>query len=49
MGNLNSLHEKLQEKQSLPEEDKKRIRQEENNIKNKWTSLQEMINEAHKR
>ena len=47
LDNLDSLYQRLQERDSLTEDDKKKIQQELNNIKNNWNNLEELIHETH--
>ena len=47
LDNLDSLYQRLQERDSLTEDDKKKIQQELNNVKNSWNNLEELINETN--
>ena len=49
LNNLESVHKKLQQRQSLSEEDKKKIQQDLNSLKHNWSAIEETINETHGR
>lgn len=49
LNNLENVHKKLQQRQSLSEEDKKKIQQDLKNVKHNWSSIEETINETHGR
>ncbi|XP_028414134.1 dystrophin-like isoform X2 [Dendronephthya gigantea] len=45
--NLDSVYQRLSERDSLSEDDKKKLQQELNSIKNNWRNLEELIRETH--
>lgn len=47
MDNLDSVLERLKARDSLSEDDKKKMQQELNNIKNNWQNLEQLIQETH--
>ena len=47
LDNLDSVYQRLQGRDSLSEDDKKKLQQELNSIKNHWHNLEELINETH--
>ena len=46
LDNLDGAYQRLQERDSLSEDDKKKLQQELHSIKNNWQSLEELVNET---